>query len=314
MPHQVGYACINMELKETKKIHCNRGMIRRTFDAKGIQYASELALKNCRDLIQVIKWNEANGIKVFRMTSCLFPWASEYRLEDMPDWTAIQLALQTAGHLARKYGQRLSFHPGPFNVLASPKEDVVQKAIVDLTIHGKIMDALGMPRSPAAKINIHVGGAYGDRQAALDRFCRNFERLPEAARTRLTVENDDRGNLYSAKMLYDGVFKQVGIPIVFDSLHYANGPIDTDYTEALSLAAESWPAGIRPCCHHSNSRQLEDDKAKPAAHSDWYYSAFDDCGFEVDVVLESKMKERALRKYIADFGSEESAEAHAEAA
>lgn len=308
MPHRVGYACINMELKESQKIHCNRGMIRRTFDAKGIRYASELSLKNCRDLIQVIRWNVANNVEVFRMTSCLFPWASEYQLEDLPDWEAIQLALQAAGRIALKHGQRLSFHPGPFNVLASPKEDVVQKAVVDLTIHGKIMDALGMPRSPGAKINIHVGGAYGDRQAALDRFCRNFELLPDAVKTRLTVENDDRLNLYSAKMLYDGVYKQIGIPIVFDSLHYANGPLDTDYSDALCMAVDSWPTDVRPCCHHSNSRKLEDDKAKSAAHSDWYYTPFDDCDFDVDVVLESKMKERALKKYIADFAGDDDSE------
>ena len=84
MTIQLGYACINMTLQETKKIQCNRGMIKRTFMAKGIEYASELALSNVRGLREVIKWNNENGIKVYRMTSCLFPWFSEYDIFDLP--------------------------------------------------------------------------------------------------------------------------------------------------------------------------------------------------------------------------------------
>ena len=81
---RLGYACINMELQASKpKITCNRGMIRRTFDAKGLPYASELALQNVKDLSEIIKWNHAHSVEVFRMTSCLFPWASEYQLEQL---------------------------------------------------------------------------------------------------------------------------------------------------------------------------------------------------------------------------------------
>jgi UV DNA damage repair endonuclease len=94
-----------------------------------------------------------------------------------------------AGDLANKYGQRLTTHPGPFNKLASPKEKVVLSTITDLEIHGKMLDLLKQPRSPHAKINIHVGAAYGDKPMALGNFNRNFERLSDAVKTRLTVEN-----------------------------------------------------------------------------------------------------------------------------
>ena len=77
----IGYACINMTLGSQKpKVTTNRGMIRKTFDEKGISYVSELALQNVRDLIEVIKWNEKNGIKFYRMSSDMFPWMSEYHL------------------------------------------------------------------------------------------------------------------------------------------------------------------------------------------------------------------------------------------
>lgn len=101
-------------------------MIRRTFLAKGLDYSSSLALQNILDLSAIIEWNAANNIKVFRMTSCLFPWASEYELEQLPDYEAIAAALLRAGDLARLHGQRLSFHPGPFNILSSPKPHVVK--------------------------------------------------------------------------------------------------------------------------------------------------------------------------------------------
>ena len=112
---QLGYACINMELSSQKpRITTNRGMIKRTFLKKGIQYASELALLNVSDLLPIFQWNIKNKIKVFRMSSCLFPWASEYELKDLPDYDKIQQKLSEAGKYALQNGLRLSFHPGPF--------------------------------------------------------------------------------------------------------------------------------------------------------------------------------------------------------
>ena len=84
MTINLGYACINMALQK-QKVCSNRGMIKRTFQAKGIKYASELALINVKALKKIIEWNNANGIKVYRMTSCLFPWMSEYDIFSLPD-------------------------------------------------------------------------------------------------------------------------------------------------------------------------------------------------------------------------------------
>tara|TARA_A100001011_G_scaffold400259_1_gene513618 strand:- start:11518 stop:12450 length:933 start_codon:yes stop_codon:yes gene_type:complete len=303
MSTRLGYACINTTLQQQKpKITCNRGMIKRTFKTKGLDYASELSLYNTSNILPILKWNEANGIKVFRITSCLFPWGSEYELEQLKDFESICKHLTAVGQYALENNHRLSFHPGPFNILSSPKPHVVENSFKDLEMHGKIFDLMGMPRSPQSKINIHVGASYGERETALARFCKNFEKLSESVRSRLTVENDDKGNLYSTKMLYHGVFEEIGIPIVFDSHHFECGPQDTDYEEAFLLANDTWPEGIRQQCHHSNSKALyEDEKVMINAHSDWYYEPFNDCGFDVDVVLECKKKELALLKYRKDF-------------
>ena len=296
----LGYACINTKLSglpKSKRITTNRTMIKRTFQQKGIKYASELALANVRDLKKIIQWNEDHNIKFYRMSSEMFPWASEYNIEDLPDFEKIARIMGEAGDLANKYGQRLTTHPGPFNKLASPKEKVVLATITDLEIHGKMMDLLKQPRSPWAKINIHVGAAYGDKPMALGNFNRNFERLSDAVKTRLTVENDDKKSLYSTKELYEEVYQKIGTPIVFDYHHHKFCDGDLREQDALALALSTW-GQTKPVVHYSQSRCKEhnDNKIRENAHSDSYWTPFNPHGFIFDCMLEAKHKEQALFK------------------
>lgn len=304
---ELGYACINMELSEKPKkqrITTNRSMIKRTFKAKGIEYASELAELNTRDLLPILVWNKRNKVKVFRMSSCLFPWASEYMLEDLPGWQIIAENLKRAGDYAKENGIRLSFHPGPFNILSSNKDHVVDNSIVDLSIHGKIMDIMGMPRNHYAKINIHIGASYGDRVSAMERFCKNFDRLNDSVKSRLTVENDDRANLFSTKDLYYGVYRKVGTPIVFDYHHHKFRSSDISEEDALALAVQTW-GDIVPTCHYSESALLKEGKKKVAnAHSDYIYDKIENYGHRLDIVIEAKAKEKALMKYRKEWMNE----------
>ena len=243
------------------------------------------------------------------MSRTLQTLSATYSLTDLPDYDQIVINLQEAGRLAQLHGQRLSTHPGQFNVLTSQSERVVLNALDELDKHGQVFDLMGLPSSPAAKINIHIGGAYGDRASAMDRWCKNYERLSDSTKARLTVENDDKPALYSTKMLYDNIVSRTGTPIVFDSHHFTCGPQDSTYEEAFQMAVSSWPRGVRPQCHHSNSRKnYEDPTARVNAHSDWYYEPFNDCGNSVDVVLECKKKELAVFKYLHDFVKPETLE------
>jgi len=299
---ELGYACINLSLQKDKKnkVTCNRSMIKRTFAVKGTEYASELARLNTRDILPILEWNHRHDVKVFRMTSCLFPWASEYMLEDLPDFEEISKNLKVAGDYAKEKGIRLSFHPGPFNILASTKEKVINSAIVDLSIHGKIMDLMGMPRSHWAKINIHIGASYGDRESALTRWVENFQRLPDSVKTRLTVENDDKASLFSTKDLYEGIYKRVPVPIVFDYHHHRFRNDGESEDECHAMACETW-GDVRPCFHYSESASEKEDSPKRAnAHSDYVYDKINDYGRDFDVVIEAKAKELALMKYRAE--------------
>ena len=296
-----GYACINMGFSsrpKSKRITTNRTMIKRTFHEKGIGYASELALQNVRDLYKILQWNLENDIYFYRLSSDIIPWASEYEMEELPDYNQILAACLKAGNFAREHGMRLTSHPGPFNKLASPKERVFQLTYKDLKVHGDLFDMIGLPRTPYAKLNIHVGAAYGDKPFALDNFCRNFERLPENVRSRLTVENDDKTSLYSTLELYEGVYKRIGIPIVFDYHHHMLHPGGQTEQEALELALSTW-GDIKPVVHYAESRSIEHNnpKIKPQAHSDMIRNPFDDYGNEFDVMIEAKHKELALLEY-----------------
>ena len=295
----LGYACINMTLGSQKpKVTTNRSMIKKTFNEKGIPYASELGIQNCRDLVEIIEWNHQNGINFFRLSSGMFPWASEYNLTEMPHYNRIKNLLAGAGHLAKKYNQRITSHPGPFNVLVSPKENVVQNTITDLTTHGEVFDLMGLSRTPYNKLNIHCNGVYGDKIAAMDRFCKNFERLPESVQTRLTVENDDKASMYSVKdLMY--IHERIGIPIVFDYHHHKFCTGDLSEEEALKLAASTW-GDIKPVVHYSESKSLHEsnDKLKPQAHSDYISEVPNTYGLDVDIMVEAKAKELSILEYI----------------
>ena len=294
----LGYACINETLGSQKpRITTNRSMIKKTFKERGIDYASELGIQNVRDLIEIIKWNHQNDVNFFRMSSNLFPWSSEYKLSDMPHYNRIKNLLAGAGNLANKYNQRITSHPGPFNVLVSPREHVVANTITDLSIHGEVFDMMGLSQTPYNKINIHCNGVYGDKISAMDRFCKNFERLPQNVQNRLTVENDDKASMYSVKdLMY--IHNRIGIPIVFDYHHHKFCTGDLTEEEALKLAASTW-GNIKPVVHYSESKSLHEknDKIKPQAHSDYISDYINTYDVDVDIMIEAKKKELTLKEY-----------------
>jgi UV DNA damage endonuclease len=287
----IGYACINLSLG--KKVTTNRTMIKKTFTQKGLDYVSDLVLQNVTDLETIIDWNEQNGIKMYRMSSEMFPWATEYEFSQLKDWKSISTILKRCGDKANQYGQRLSFHPGPFNVLVSPNDKVVENTIKDLEVHGRIMDAMGLSQSPYNKINIHCNGVYGDKKSAMDRFITNFQRLSNSVKNRLTIENDDKSSMYSVKdLMY--IHNSIKIPIVFDYHHHKFCTGDLSEQQALELAMSTWPKSITPAVHYSESAIGK----KPQAHSDYIEMIPETYGCNVDIMVEAKMKDKSILNFI----------------
>lgn len=299
----LGYCCINLTLDQ-KGIKIGRSMIKRTFQAKGIKYAGELAEANVRDMIEIIKWNHKNGIKVYRMSSSMFPWMSEYELTDLPNWSTISNLLKGAGLLVQKYGQRVGFHPGQFCVLPSPTQKVVDATIKELNQHAEILDAMGLPANQYYSMNIHLGGSYGDKESTKARFVQNFKLLSPSAQARLILENDDKPAQYSVQDLYD-IYLQIGTPITFDYHHHRCYEDPMPEEDALRLAASTWPKGIRQLCHYSSAKKIHEDASVILrAHADYIYEYIETYGLDLDIEIEAKAKELSLLKYREQFLNE----------
>jgi UV DNA damage endonuclease len=294
---RLGYACINMSLG--KEITTNRTMINSTFRRRGIEYVSEMALKNSKDIIKILKWNVQHKIYFFRLSSTIIPWADRIDIETLPAYKGIVTSLKDAGYYAKDNDIRINSHPGPFVVLTSPKETVVENAIKDLEMHGKIFDLMGLSLTPYNNINIHCNGVYGDKQSAMDRFIQNFNRLSNSVKNRLTIENDDKSSMYSVKdLMY--IYQKTSIPVVFDYHHHQFCTGGLTEEEALKLAATTWPDGIKQEVHYSESKALHENnpKEKPQAHSLYINSLPNTYGLDLDVMVEAKGKELAILPFI----------------
>ena len=295
----LGYACINLTLaKNNPKITTNRSMVKKTFLNKGAIYAGELALQNVKDIIKILEWNLKNNIFFFRISSDIFPWASHYNISNLPQYNEIKDKLLEAGNFAKKNNIRITAHPGPFNVLVSPNENVIKNTFIDLKMHGELFDMMKLEKSVYNKINIHCNGVYGDKKSAMERFCTNYKKLPISIQSRLTVENDDKETMYSVKDLMF-IHEKIGIPIVFDYHHHKFCTGGLSEKEALKLAISTWPKNIKPVVHYSESKSVHEknNKIKLQAHSDFIHKIPNTYGYDLDIMVEAKAKELA----IADF-------------
>jgi UV DNA damage endonuclease len=252
----------------------------------------------------ILRYCDERDIRMYRMVTGLAPYASHPDLpqfRSQPAECAAELA--AAGELARALGIRLSSHPGQYTVLNSEDERVQRLAVEELEVQAELLDGMGM--GPEAVVVLHVGGAAGGKEAALDRFLHGFDLLSEAARARLVVENDDRS--FGLREVL-ALAERIGRPVVWDILHHhCVDPDGIPDREALELAIATWPDGVRPKIHYSSPRTAVEERRGRLvlpplrAHADMV----DPIGFErfvvdtargldVDVMLEAKAKDLAL--------------------
>ena len=227
----IGYACLNIGTPNTNI----RSVMQRNATPEKL---TEVTEHNLAALERMIDYNHKNDIKLFRISSDLIPFGSSP--VNTLAWPEIHKeAFDRIGSKIRKSGMRVSLHPGQYTVLNSPTEDVVERAITDLVYHDKILIALGTDQTN--KIVLHVGGIYGDKKEALERFEQNFRRLPEAVRNRLIIENDDR--LYNIEDVLT-LAHRLHVPAVYDNLHHAINPPPSGGTDPywIAEAKKTWKA------------------------------------------------------------------------
>lgn len=287
-----GYACVNETLKEQGVIV---GSTLR-FNSFSIEKVNDVILKNIIALDKVTQWNISNGIKYYRVHSDLFPFFDHekdlYKLNDLPQGKSFVSYLAKIGQENKANGIRLSCHPGPFTILASPNDSVNAKTIKSLDMHYLIGQLL---EQEDWNINFHIGGTYGNKQETADRFCRNYDKLNDNIKKNITIENDDKESQWTMVDLYELIYKKVGVRLCFDYHHHLLNSGGVSYQEASALAFSTWPDDQIPETHYSESAEGKN----PVAHSDYVSKEIPDFKPDVlyDVMLECKAKELALLQY-----------------
>ena len=280
---KIGYACLVVGVPDTT--------MRTTRKANATpERLTELIQHNLASMENMIHYNIKHNIKMYRISSDIIPFGSD--LETNPlDW--VNLFSETFKQLGSKiktHDIRVSMHPGQYTVLNSLDEGVVERAILDLEYHTQFLDALEVDGSH--KIILHIGGVYGDKLAAMDRFVKVYNQLSPDVKKRLIIENDDR--LYTIEEVLE-VSRNTGAPVVYDNLHNTCNPSHLDKTdkEWIALAAETWNVEDgKPKIHYSQQRR----DARLGAHTETIYiEPFknfieETAPLDIDIMLEVKDK------------------------
>ena len=289
MLRRLGYACLSLSVAETSP----RGTILRNATPERLR---ALIAANLAGLKRVLEFNVECGVRMFRLSSDIVPFGS-HPVNAISWWDEFAEPLAEIGSSIRTTGMRVSMHPGQYTVLSSPDQRIVDAARADLAFHARLLDALGL--NTRHKIVIHVGGAYSDRAAALDRWTTAFLNLPGYVRARLILENDER--LFGAEDVLRASAAS-GVPVVLDVLHhrvYAGPHADETLPDLMRTAARTWETlrdGV-PKIHYSTQATglrfgAHAEYVDPAEFARFLDLAPDDVEF--DCMLEAKAKDLAL--------------------
>ena len=266
---------------------------------EALQKLSNLCLKNANALLAALQFCATHEIRCFRVLSQILPIKTHptcgYEISDLPDAEEIVKRFKECATFSRQHNLRTSFHPDQFVVLNSPRPDVVEKSVLELEYQAEVAEWIG-----ADVVNIHGGGAYGDKPAALAEFARNLVRLSDRVRSRLTIENDDK--IFTPSDLLP-LCNAEGIPLVYDVHHHRCLPDGLSVEEATRSAIATW--NREPLFHISSP--IEGWKGpKPERHHDFInVSDFPECWHDktITVEIEAKAKEVAVIKLLADLKS-----------
>jgi UV DNA damage endonuclease len=260
---------------------------------------SALCLANAGALLESLQFCASHGIGAFRINSQILPVKTHstagYKVTELPGGAAIVARFRDCGAFARKHNLRLSFHPDQFVVLNSPNPETVARSVSELIYQADVAEWVG-----ADTVNIHGGGAYGDKVAALEALRRSIERLPGPVRSRLTLENDDK--VYAPADLLP-VCADTGVPLVYDVHHHRCLPDGLSVAEATDRARKTWRT--EPLFHISSPLNGWLGP-KPERHHDYIDAAdfpAEWLGLQLTVEVEAKAKELAVARLLADLQS-----------
>jgi len=274
--------------------------------ALGKKYVEDICLANVRDLAKMVRWNDKYGIKFLRLSSEMFPFASheEYGYKLAPFASE---ALAEAGKVIAELGHRVTTHPGQFTQLGSPRQSVIDNAFRDLEYHDELLSLLKLPeqQNKDAVMIIHMGGVFGDKPAALDRFRENYQKLSQSVKNRLVLENDDVSyNLHEILPMCE----ELNIPCVLDFHHHNILFDETQIREGTKDVMDLYPRilatwerkGITPKMHYSEPTPEAITPRQRRKHNPRVYT-LPPCPDNMDLMIEAKDKEQAVFELMRNF-------------
>ncbi|MDN4071542.1 UV DNA damage repair endonuclease UvsE [Fictibacillus terranigra] len=255
---------------------------------------------NLKNTVRIIHYNIASQFPLYRMSSSIVPLATH------PDvnWNYLKHTadeFRAVGDLVKDHGLRVSLHPNQFTLFTSAKEHITRNAVKDMEYHYNMLNAMGLEKE--ARINIHVGGTYGDKEASIARFYENIKRLPPLIKQAMTLENDDK--TYTTEETLE-ICEAEGIPMMFDFHHHMSNPGSIPLEDLLPRFIATWKGTGRPPKVHLSSPKTE--KAYRSHHDfvslDYvmpFFKMIKPFTDELDVMIEAKQKDLALIRLISEL-------------
>ena len=285
---KIGYACINTALT----CRSSKTFRLKSFTPERFRTTVE---NNLACLEQILLFNQQHGIYFFRISSDLIPFAS-HPICSLNWKKEFKSQFQKIGYFIKNNNMRVSLHPGQFTILNSPTETTYQNSLLELDYHCDILDAMDLDSSH--KVQIHLGGVYGDKEKSLNRFLRRYLSLSAKIKKRLVIENDER--LYSLQDCLK-ISKKTKIPIVFDVFHHSLFNNGETLEKGLQLSSQTWTSydGV-PIVDYSNKNP---DKRFGAHSESLDLEAFGKFlakvkKHEFDLMFEVKDKEQSVLKVL----------------
>ena len=287
---KIGYPCINTS------IGCTSNSTFRLANYSEENLIGKVA-NNLGCLQKILEYNVTHGLLFFRISSDIVPFASHPVCEF--DWQSyFKKELRSIGSYIKKNGMRISMHPDQFVLINSPNKKIVESSIRELSYHCDVLDLMGLDET--AKVQIHVGGVYGDRESAIGRFVSEYRALPAKIKKRLAIENDDRSYPLADCL---AINKETGIPVLFDSFHHECLNRGEQVEEALKSAAKTWKEKDGLLMTDYSSQAPNARKGSHVTHIDLddfkrYLKKTMDTDF--DIMLEIKDKEKSALEAVKE--------------
>jgi UV DNA damage endonuclease len=267
-----------------------------------IQKLERIAVSNLENCFRLLKHNKGNGVSFFRFSSKLIPLANHDELTEWNYMRPLKDKLKEIGDFLEGNPMRVDFHPDHFVVLTSSKPEIINPTIKTLRMHYALLKGMGV--NPEHRCVIHVGGAYNDKDQALEQFIHNFGLLPQGIQQMIMLENDDTTfSLHNTLYLCE----KLSIPLVFDYHHYlAHHEEGENWEEHWERVIGTWKYSKLPLKMHISSPRDETDFR---AHADYidpsmfmdFLTKIKGSVDHIDCMIEAKQKDNALFKLLKDM-------------